>query len=96
MEQLGRGARELVAEGYGQGRAVGRAEGRAAGRADGLTRLLQHRFNGGLTPEIQQQITAASLDELDKWFDRGMSAPTLEAVFSKKAAASRSGNGASP
>ena len=75
MEQLGRGAREMVAEGYGRGR--------VAGRAEGLTRLLQYRFNGDLTPKFQQRIAAASLAELDLWFERSTNAPSLDAVFKR-------------
>ena len=95
MEQLGRGARELVAEGeavgygrgeaagYGRGEAVGYGRGRAAGKAEGLTRQLQHRFNGDLTLEIQRRVAAASMEELDLWLDRILEAPTLDEVFKK-------------
>ena len=69
--KMGRAARELRAEGYGQG------------RTEGLTLLLQRRFNGDLTPEMRQRIAAASMEEIDAWFDRGIDAPTIEAVFNK-------------
>ena len=74
MEQLGKGARELVAE--------GEAVGYGRGKADGLARLMQHRFNGDLTPEIRQQIAGASIEDLDRWLDRILEAPSLDAVFS--------------
>ena len=61
----------------------GVAAGRVEGRAEGLTHLLQHRFNGDVTPDIRQRIAAASLEEIDAWFHRGIDSPSLEEIFRK-------------
>ena len=81
--EFGRAARELREEGYGQGRAEGYGQGRAEGYGQGLARLLQHRFNGDLTPAHRQRIAGASVEQIDIWFDRGINAPDIDAVFKK-------------
>ena len=69
--EFGRAARELREEGYGQG------------YGQGLARLLQHRFNGDLTPAHRQRIAGASVEQIDAWFDRVIDAPNIDAVFKK-------------
>ena len=68
------------AEGEAEGMAEGMAEGEAKGKADALLRLLGSRF--GPVPEpYRLRIAAADLDELDRLFDRALTATTLDAVF---------------
>ncbi|QOR69723.1 Rpn family recombination-promoting nuclease/putative transposase [Ruania alkalisoli] len=58
----------------------GRVEGRVEGRGETLTRLLTQKF-GPLPEHHQDRIQHASLDELDTWTDRILTAPTLNDVF---------------
>ncbi len=61
-------------------RAEGEARGIAKGEARSLVRLLERRF-GPLPDADRRRIAGATLDQLDRWFDRGLDAGTLEAVF---------------
>ena len=63
-----------------QWRAEGRAEGKAEGKADALKRLLESQF-GPIPEPYRLRIAAADLDELDRLFDRALTATTLDAVF---------------
>ena len=67
-----------------EGREVGREEGREVGREEGerkaLSRLLRRRF-GELPAEIDTRVANADLTELERWLDRIIDAPDLEAVF---------------
>jgi len=61
-------------------KAEGRLDGLAKGRVATLLRLLARRF-GVLPAEVEARLREASSDELDRWTDRVLDAPTLEAVF---------------
>ena len=67
-----------------EGRALGREEGREEGRMEGgaalLSKQLAKRF-GELPPAVSERVRAATLDELDVWAERLLSAETLSAVF---------------
>ena len=66
-----------------QGIEKGREQGIEQGRelsVRTLKRLLTKRF-GDLPDAICQQIDTASLAQLETWFDRGLEADTLGAVF---------------
>jgi predicted transposase YdaD len=63
-----------------QGEAKGRAEGEAQGKAHTLLRLLERRF-GPLPDARREQVEHATNDELDRWTDRLLDAPTLDDVF---------------
>jgi predicted transposase YdaD len=77
-------AQQLRNEGRSEGRSEGRTEGRTEGRAEGqantLLRQITRRF-GPPTDAIATRIRAASLDDLDRWTDRILDAPTLADVF---------------
>ncbi len=83
-----RGEKRGMAAGIAQGKAAGIAEGKAVGIAQGMTggksealaRLLKRRF-GPLPDKIQAHIAAATLDQLDRWLDAVLDAPTLGAIF---------------
>ena len=70
----------LRAEGKAEGKAEGRAEGLRELHARRLRRLLAERF-GRLPRHREQAIRAASLDELERWAVRTLSAATLDGVF---------------
>jgi len=57
-----------------------RDEGRRIDAQDKLLRLLQSRFDAAEV--ITGQLAAASLHDLDRWFDRALVAATLNDVFS--------------
>jgi hypothetical protein len=46
-----------------------------------LLRLLRQRFGGAVNPQVEQRIAAASLDQLDAWSARVLSAATLAELF---------------
>ncbi len=75
-----RGEERGMAVGVAQGRAVGIAEGMTGGKSETLARLLKRRF-GPLPDKIQAHSAAATLDQLDRWLDAVLDAPTLGAVF---------------
>jgi Domain of unknown function (DUF4351) len=53
---------------------------RQKGSADMLLRLMARRF-GPLRPELEEQIRAASIPELERWADAVLSARTLDEVM---------------
>jgi len=73
-ERLGSWTKELLREGEILGKRVE--------AASTLRRLLAKRF-GPIPTEIELRISAASLDELEAWFDRAIDAQTLGEVFEK-------------
>ncbi|QOR69716.1 Rpn family recombination-promoting nuclease/putative transposase [Ruania alkalisoli] len=77
FRQLGPDAQEAyMATTLEQGIALGRAEGQAAT----LARLLTQKF-GPLTTEQTARIQGASIDQLETWTDRILTADTIEAVL---------------
>ena len=47
-----------------------------------LLKLLTIRF-GALPGDVVARMNAADLDQLARWFERGVTAPTLDAVFNE-------------
>ncbi len=80
---LAAGKAEGLAEGQARGLAKGISEGEARGEAKSLMRLLVKRF-GPLPEAVVSQIAAGSIEELDRWVDRVLDAPTLEAIFGER------------
>jgi hypothetical protein len=74
----------LIEQGRVEGEAKGRVEGEAKGRVEGeakaLVKLLTAKF-GGVPESVHSRIRAASVEELDAWIERVLTAPTLDAVF---------------
>ena len=60
--------------------AEGRADGEARGRAESLKRLLTRHF-GPLPNAVMHRINAASVEQLDVWFDRALDAKSLASVL---------------
>ena len=77
------GKAEGLAAGEVLGREKGFAEGEAKGEAKSLVRLLVKRF-GPLPAPVVTQIAARTIEQLDRWIDRVLDAPTLEAVFGER------------
>jgi hypothetical protein len=73
---------EGVREGFQQGIQQGELLWKRVQTASNLRRLLAKRF-GPIPTEIELRISAASLEELEAWFDRAIDAQTLEEVFEK-------------
>jgi hypothetical protein len=71
-------ARRYVAQGV----AEGRAEGMAEGRAQLILRLLTRRF-GPLPEGVEEQVRAASVDEIDAYAERLLSAKSLDEALGK-------------
>jgi len=65
-------------------RREGRAEGRKASAQAYLITLLQARF-GALPDAVLAVIRAAEKPQLDRWFQRGLTAGSLDDVFSDAA-----------
>ncbi len=53
-----------------------------AGRRDLVARQLTRRF-GPLHPAVAERLAAAGADDLDRWAERLLDAPTLDAVFTQ-------------
>ncbi len=68
---------EEWAHGY---EAQGLKKGMQQGEVLALQKLLAKRF-GAISPEMTAQIGAATLSQIEIWFDRAIDAPSLAAVF---------------
>jgi predicted transposase YdaD len=66
-----------------EGRKEGRKEGRTQNQRDYLIRLLSQRF-GPLPASVLADIQRADVAALDLWFDRSITAPSLDAVFANE------------
>ncbi|GAB6050073.1 hypothetical protein JCM16106_09180 [Hydrogenophilus islandicus] len=81
------GVREGIQMGIEQGVQQGIQQGELLWKrveaASNLRRLLAKRF-GPIPTEIELRISAASLEELEAWFDRAIDAPTLAVVFEEQ------------
>jgi len=71
---------QLIEKGVEKGRQEGRQEGVRDTLMRTLTRLLRARF-GTLEPAVEDRIGRASPDELDRWVERVIVAPSVEDVF---------------
>ena len=59
----------------------GRKEGRQQGIQALLLRLLRQRFGDEVPPYVEQQIATASIEQIEAWSVRVLSAATLAEVF---------------
>jgi hypothetical protein len=66
--------------GIEKGREQGREQGLQQGEALALQRLLRKRF-GAIPSEISARIAAASLSEIEGWFDQAIEAGRIDDVF---------------
>ena len=65
---------------FKRGEATGQARGEAVGEAKILIRILETRF-GQLDDATRNTIQAASVEQLDQWVDRALTASNLEDVL---------------
>jgi hypothetical protein len=56
-------------------------KGRRQGIQELLLRLLRQRFGGAVTPPVEQRIATASVEEIEAWSVRVLSAGTLAELF---------------
>ncbi len=63
-----------------QGRAMGIVQGRAEGRAELLLRLLGAKF-GVLGDSTVARVRVASIEQLDRWAERVLTAQSLDEVL---------------
>jgi hypothetical protein len=63
-----------------EGRRQGRAEGRAEGQREMLVRLLGKRF-GALSEDLVARVNGAEPAQLEAWFDRVLTEPTLAGIL---------------
>jgi predicted nucleotidyltransferase/HEPN domain-containing protein len=78
-----RGREEGLREGLRQGRREGREEGLEEGQRALLLRQLERRF-GPLPAHVTERVAQASAPDLERWADRVLDAPGLDAVFSSR------------
>jgi predicted transposase YdaD len=69
-----------VVEGFGKGRLEGELLGETRGRAETLLRLLRKRFDA-VPDAAVERVHAAGIEDLDRWADAVLDAPSLDAVF---------------
>jgi hypothetical protein len=62
-------------------REEGEARGRLAARRSDVIRLLRARFPGQVSEQLEERIHSADDATLEAWFERGLSATTLEDVI---------------
>lgn len=63
-----------------EGEAEGKAQGKAQGYAELLLRLLAQKF-GAVPASVSERVERATAPELQRWADRVLEAPSLDAVF---------------
>ncbi len=73
---------EMAKAHFLEGEAKGRLEGERAGEAAVPLRQVTRRF-GEVPEDAQARIRGATSDQLLRWADRVLDAPTLAAVFAK-------------
>ncbi|WP_404932154.1 Rpn family recombination-promoting nuclease/putative transposase [Massilia atriviolacea] len=80
-----KGNAEGIATGLAKGITEGIAKGQVVALRGMLDKLLRKRF-GDLPEPAAQRIATATQTELEQWFERGLDAPVLDAVFGDGAA----------
>lgn len=79
-EAVESGRRAGHKEGRKEGRKAGHKEGRREGQEQVLCKLLTQRF-GPLPEDIRTRLRRADAESLERWLERLLSAPSLEALF---------------
>jgi hypothetical protein len=70
----------FIEQRFSEGRAEGKAEGKADGLRSALRKQLVLKF-GPLSEAIEDRINAATVEEIDRYLERILSAPSLGSVF---------------
>jgi flagellar biosynthesis/type III secretory pathway protein FliH len=68
-------------QGIEQGRQQGIEQGRQQGMQGVLLRLLRQRFGDAVNAQVEQHVAAASLEQVETWTGRVLSAATLAEVI---------------
>jgi hypothetical protein len=58
-----------------------RAQGVQQQARSSLRQLLTHRFKTELPNNLDERINTANVEQIQVWFERGIDAPDLDAVF---------------
>jgi predicted transposase YdaD len=66
---------------FEQGKKEGRQEGRQQGLQELLLRLLRQRFGVEVSTHVEQRVAAASVEQIEAWSMRVLSATTLAEVL---------------
>ena len=77
-----KGIQQGMKDGIRQGMRDGIKQGMLSGARQVLTRLLTRRF-GPLPAAVLQQLEQADTDQLERWADNVLDAPTLDDVFAE-------------
>lgn len=72
---------EAIQEGVKQGVQEGVKQGIQQGECAVLLRLLRHRFGDAVDAHVEQRIATATIEQIDLWTVRILSAATLAEVF---------------
>ncbi|HET7501504.1 MAG TPA: Rpn family recombination-promoting nuclease/putative transposase [Kofleriaceae bacterium] len=72
---------QLIQQGIEQGRQQGIEQGRQQGIQVMLLRLLRQRFGTEVDARVEQQIATASIEQIDAWSERVLSAATIGELF---------------
>ena len=84
MQQgLQRGMQRGMQQGMQQGMQRGMQQGLRKGKAEGLQEALNIKF-GRIPRALRRRIARAPLEELEAWFQKAHTAPSLEAIFGKQ------------
>lgn len=76
-------AKRYFSQGQQQGKAEGKAEGEAKGKAEIVLNLLALKFRK-LSNTTKKRVQSASVQELDRYAERILTAKTLDEVFKKR------------
>ncbi|MBF0426272.1 MAG: Rpn family recombination-promoting nuclease/putative transposase [Magnetococcales bacterium] len=76
------GEQKGIQEGIQKGIQIGAQENHLKGEATMLLRLLKQRF-GSLPGWVEERIAAANAADMERWGDRVLTAPSLDAVFAE-------------
>ncbi len=68
---------QLIEQGRQKGHEEGLREGLRKGECAVLLRQLRRRFGDAVNADIEQRIATASIEQIDIWTERVLSAPTL-------------------
>jgi hypothetical protein len=71
---------DVFEKGVVEGFDKGKLEGETHGRAETLLRLMRKRY-GAVPDSVIERVHAAGIDDLDRWADAVLDAPSLDAVF---------------
>jgi flagellar biosynthesis/type III secretory pathway protein FliH len=81
QQGIEQGRQQGIEQGIEQGRQQGIEQGRQQGVQDLLMRLLQQRFGEAADAHVEQRIATASIEQIEAWSARVLSAATLGELF---------------